>query len=145
MASKIIPIVRTIERKMSKFDFKTEDAVNLKENVLNSFRTRFSNIQKDKLAAVATLLDPRYKKLYFNDEEAVQDAIDFIKDDKVEPDSDKENSAPTLCTEEKKEEEFWDLHEELVSSTKQDEGSSIELELYLREPPISRDGNAISY
>lgn len=140
-----------IDRKMENLDLKTNISVTLKKNVIDAFSTRFGNIENDSRLATATLLDPRYKKLHFTDEVALRNAVKSVRtviEDQfaTSQDSDKENSL-AIPQEKGKDEDFWAFHEELISSTKKNDkrASTIELDLYLEEPPISHDENAIAY
>lgn len=146
-ASKIIPVVEIIRNKLCTFDPKSEFGKELKQNVLTNFNDRFSEIQRNTKLVIATLLDPRYKKLYIKDSECLEIAINSIKSEiflEDYQDNDKENvPTNTACD---VEEDFWSYHDELLASNvNTDVNGSLELDLYFNEPPISKDKCAIKY
>ncbi|KYM97822.1 Zinc finger BED domain-containing protein 1 [Cyphomyrmex costatus] len=71
--SKIIPIVHCLNSVISRLNPCNEIAEKLKNNILDQIDTRFygreysnqSSIEKNYFLSVATLLDPRFKKLHF--------------------------------------------------------------------------------
>lgn len=60
--SECIPTIKGIFKLVNKFEASTAISYNLKEKLSNKINNKFSNIEKVEVYAMATLLDPRYKK-----------------------------------------------------------------------------------
>lgn len=67
--SRVIPLVSSVLILIEKETPFSTIAVDLKRNLLKSFRERFSGLEKNNLFAYASLLDPRFKKIDFNSTE----------------------------------------------------------------------------
>ena len=63
--SKIIPLVNELKNQLQELKPKTDPGLSLKERLLKEFDNRFEHIEKSSLLGMATLLDPRFKKLHF--------------------------------------------------------------------------------
>ncbi|XP_011858288.1 PREDICTED: zinc finger BED domain-containing protein 1-like [Vollenhovia emeryi] len=77
-ASKIIPFINILKRKLEMYVPVTDTAKHLKKTLMEGFTKRFENIEKVSIIAMATLLDPRFKKIHFLDKIACSRAIDKI-------------------------------------------------------------------
>ncbi|KAK3923499.1 E3 SUMO-protein ligase ZBED1 [Frankliniella fusca] len=76
--SKIIPLVNLMKEKIESYLPESGIAYNLKEQLLNDIRSNFGHLEYAKPFAAATLLDPRFKKLPFKNENALRGAIAYV-------------------------------------------------------------------
>ncbi|XP_026827662.1 uncharacterized protein LOC113562428 [Ooceraea biroi] len=67
-ASKIIPLINCLKNKIEKLrgSLKTQTALSLVDRLQNSISMRFGQIENNYIMATSTILDPRFKKLHFN-------------------------------------------------------------------------------
>ena len=120
---------------------------NLKKNVLVNFEKRFSAIQKDTKLVIATLLDPRYKKLYITDNEFLEIAVNSINNHT-------QYSEEFVCTENHKqsktdnkndEDDFWSYHDQLIECNNNFDNANEEFKLYLEQGPIPKNSCGLAY
>ena len=52
----------------------------IKKDLKASLDKQFEEMERDMNYGVATILDPRYKKWYFQDQEKYEEAVKFLKD-----------------------------------------------------------------
>lgn len=78
-ASRIIPLVNILKTAVNKMTFSTNTGKNLKHVLQTEVDKRFANLEKIKPLAIATLLDPRFKKLHFKSPIDVASAVEQIK------------------------------------------------------------------
>ncbi|OXU16572.1 hypothetical protein TSAR_006056, partial [Trichomalopsis sarcophagae] len=76
--SQAIPIIKILEKDIEKSTIGTAVGVNFQAKLKDQFKKRFEHIEIKSLIARATLLDPRFKKLYFKNKVACADAINKI-------------------------------------------------------------------
>lgn len=119
--SKIIPVVGIIREKLTAFNSQSKSAKQLKSNAMNNFNSRFLYLQLDTKLVIATLLDPRYKKLYITNQKNLEVAINSIQSELQYFDdgnsSDKEND--NTYNDKDDEEDFWSHHRNLVQESTQ--------------------------
>ncbi|XP_011880013.1 PREDICTED: zinc finger BED domain-containing protein 4-like, partial [Vollenhovia emeryi] len=67
-ASKVIPLLNLLQIRISSVEISDETSMvkKMKDRLLLQFGTRFGQVEKVRPLALATLLDPRFKKLHFN-------------------------------------------------------------------------------
>lgn len=67
-ASKIIPLINCLKNKNQRLreSLKTPTVLSLVDRLQNSLSTRFGQIETNAILATSTILDPRFKKLHFN-------------------------------------------------------------------------------
>lgn len=67
-ASKIIPLINCLTNKIEKLrgSLKTQTALALVDRLKNSISRRFEQIENNSIMAASTVLDPRFKKIHFN-------------------------------------------------------------------------------
>lgn len=91
-SSMIIPIVRLLRKKISEASITTGLAKSLKNNIFAEWNKRFLNIEHNQLFATATILDPRFKNLHFDDKAALGSVIrklsNELRKDLIESESD---------------------------------------------------------
>jgi len=77
--SKVLPIISCLNNGVISQLPKTELGESFKSVVLFQLQKRFGNIEMFNLCCVATLLDPRFKNIHFNDSVACANAIKKLK------------------------------------------------------------------
>ncbi|XP_018578649.1 zinc finger BED domain-containing protein 1-like, partial [Anoplophora glabripennis] len=140
--SKIIPIINCLFKTMQHLDTSTEEAKKLLTCAIKELKHRFGVIEQVRLLAIATLLDPRFKKLHFNDFVACSQAVKCISNICKEYDIPKK-SVPAVETTEKihKSDSVWAYHVELAKNSididiqaEKDEGTYCDLKTYFKQP-----------
>lgn len=143
-SSKIIPLVHCLVLKIEPLHLEDSLAIELKSFVLKEIEKRMGAIERVTPLAIATVLDPRYKKIHFTDALACSAAVTKIKDLMKNATPNIEMSESDSDHSEKQEESFclWDSHHKLVSknwkSTQSEDAISDELSIYLRSPIVGR-------
>lgn len=152
-ASKVIPIVNILKNKLQVYEPSTNIGRHFKKMLKDQFIKRFENIEQVSLLAIATILDPRFKNINFNDKVACSQAINKITklinskviDTTVECQSRRQTSDCDRTN-------FWSEHEKLVNLTmskhivNQDSGQMPEeFRYYLNQPSIKMDESVLNY
>jgi len=151
--SKIIPIVNCLAKTMEKLP-NTETGKILHRNIQNQILKRFysdeSNIEKNDILTISTILDPRFKKLHFRSALSVPIAIEKVckliktKQDVATSVNDPQNNLAPVANNTN----VWSIHDELVSSTTRcfdEPGVPVELRQFLSQPVIQRTDDPITY
>ena len=76
--SVIIPIIRYMEMKINSINLQTDIVQKFKSKVQTAISQRFKNFEHSPLLSVATVLDPHFKKVYFNDRLAIYPSVNRI-------------------------------------------------------------------
>lgn len=63
--SKALPLIKNLKKNLELIPTKTKPSEKLKTLLMNEFDKRFKNCESLYSISAATILDPRYKKLYF--------------------------------------------------------------------------------
>lgn len=151
-SSLVIPLIHYMTLTVKKCTPITDMGVQFKENILTEFNKRFQYVESVSHLAIATLMDPRFKKTHFKSPLALSAAIQHINN-MVEIGLEKQNNE-NIQTEEsvvKKDEQlnnFWKMHKELVASKQQiyeNIQDNIELKQYLSQPVIHESADPIEY
>jgi hypothetical protein len=79
--SKVIPIIHGIYHQIGKVTTQHEAAKKNFKNQLSQMKKRFEHIENVTQFAIATLLDPRFKKIHLKDFNAVAKAVRLIKNE----------------------------------------------------------------
>jgi hypothetical protein len=149
--SKLIPVTRLMSTVIDRFNTVSQIAKNLQQALQLQFNKRFRQIEDVKLISVATLLDPRFKNIYFNNPTACANAITEINKEinilisnsslpipsQVEPPL----TSPS---------DIWSLHSHFVSSRSTPEeitssGLYLPFKQYLQLPVISRNEDVLTF
>lgn len=139
--SKIIPLVRCIFSKITSAGVVGEPvAREVQKLALQEITKRMGSIEHVTPLAIANILDPRFKKIHFNDAIACSNAVSKIKDlmkihlhqnEETESDSDKSDKSEETFS-------LWSDHHKLVhnnwKSNKSEDSLSDELSVYLTSP-----------
>ncbi|KYN22559.1 hypothetical protein ALC57_05085 [Trachymyrmex cornetzi] len=75
---KIIPVVKMIKSNLQLYAPSTDVGHHMKKKLLDEFTKRFKDIEEVTLAAISTILDPRFKKIYFENRIACSHAINKV-------------------------------------------------------------------
>ena len=145
--SKIIPIVNCLTKTLDRITTENEVSERLRTNVLKGVNRRFhgeeSNIEKNSILAVSTLLDPRFKKLHFRSPLSVSRGItkicDHLRNDEHGESIENTTSKAPSITE--KNDDLWNIHNELMTSSSNSDdpgGVPVELRQFLNGKPIDR-------
>lgn len=70
-----IPITHITKEKLNCLEPKMDMGKEFLKQVLQKFSKRFSNIEQTHLLAIATILEPRFKKIYFGNPLHTQDTL----------------------------------------------------------------------
>lgn len=116
-SSKVIPVINCLIKKIELLTPSTEEILALKGTLLAEIAKRFGAIKQSKLLAVSTILDPRFKRLHFNNPIHCTNAITFInqsiqlfhKETENVPLDTGNSSTPKI-----NHESVWTYHEELA-------------------------------
>ncbi|CAH1112335.1 unnamed protein product [Psylliodes chrysocephalus] len=89
-ASKVIPIVYCLRKEINSVQTKSPSGEGTKKLLLEEISRRFGSIEQVTSLAISTVLDPRFKKIYFEDKIAcfyavtkIMNTLSEIKDDKA--------------------------------------------------------------
>ncbi|XP_066589542.1 E3 SUMO-protein ligase ZBED1-like [Prorops nasuta] len=79
--SKVIPVVNCLRNKLKGLNMQTIVGKHLCALLISALQDRFGGIENNKILAIATILDPRFKLLHFSNERALEVTISFIKNE----------------------------------------------------------------
>ncbi|KAF2897468.1 hypothetical protein ILUMI_08708 [Ignelater luminosus] len=139
-SSKVIPLIHCLLSKIKPLKLEESLAKELQSVILKEIDKKMGVIERVTSLAIATILDPRFKKMRFTDPIACPSAVAKVKEfmkatiqnEVVESDSSDHSDKP--------EDNFslWDDHHKLVhkswKTAKFDDAISDELSIYLRSP-----------
>ncbi|XP_034936406.1 uncharacterized protein [Chelonus insularis] len=118
--SKVIPILCCLEKNLKAAYMTSPIAIQLRNDILDQLEIRFQNITKSYIHSVATVLDPRYKRVNFN-KNCGDAALAFERVDKelktFKKSVDDSNLGPKQVS---TDHELWKFHVELVNNHNHD-------------------------
>ncbi|XP_050065455.1 zinc finger BED domain-containing protein 4-like [Aphis gossypii] len=79
--SMVIPMVYILQKNVSEFKPKQEMGLQLKAAIILQCDKYFSTVESCSLLGMATVLDPRFKKLYFKDPSALSNMLRYISNE----------------------------------------------------------------
>lgn len=149
----IIPIIRCMKNVINDYIPITDDSKNFKQNILLEIERRFYDIERYQILAISTILDPRFKKIHFEQPRAVSSAISYINTLMQGANkniySNKDSISVSPVVEYNQTGNLWKLHDHLVVSsvaTRDDPGGiNVELRQYLNQSIIPRHYNPLKY
>ena len=161
-ASKIIPLINCLKNKTQSIreSLKTTVALSLIDRLQQSISTRFGQIESNSIMAVSTILDPRFKKLHFNQNLACANAINRIAKLMKQIDGNKNVSTETnsgthtrlIDNDDQDDQDLWSFHDNLVQintinagESHQDDVMPTDLKHYLNQPIMKRKENPMNY
>lgn len=142
----IIPIVHCLKQKISHIQPETKIGQHFKEIMKVTMTARFLNFEKCQLFSISTILDPRFKKVPFEQPLAVSTALNNINSRLSRIAQEVPVDKPQTRT---KKNSIWDYHDSLpdqATTSRADNFSrNLELEQYLQLPRIPRKDNIFTY
>jgi len=92
-SSMVIPMVYIMVKNISQFKPTQELGIQLQKEILFYCEKRFGSVESVALLSIATMLDPRFKKIYFKDPLALSKTLKYISDEiKQNQDQDESSS-----------------------------------------------------
>ncbi|XP_058839394.1 E3 SUMO-protein ligase ZBED1-like [Topomyia yanbarensis] len=145
--SKIIPLVRLLKISYGNMELESREAFSLKQRILHFISKYFKDIEKVRILATATFLDPRFKKIHFESALSASSAVFFV----AEQIKDLANEATSISSDVEKNptrneslDDLWSIHDSLVTEVNRAHvpdsagGIPVELRLYLNTPLVPR-------
>ncbi|XP_057333515.1 E3 SUMO-protein ligase ZBED1-like [Microplitis mediator] len=147
---KIIPTVYNLFEDLEALSCKSDVAKNLKNNLKCELKKRFDKIEFNAIPAIAMLLDPRFKKMYFQSSLAASKAISHVNDKLQSLKKSDEQRVVNNENEILKLRGIWKHHEKRAAESmkfveENNIGHHFELKQYLKEPPILINEDPIQY
>lgn len=147
--SQVIPVLRILRQKIDSCSSNDSLILDMKRDLLREFKGRFEYVESEPLLAMATVLDPRYKKVPSTSKilcsRAINKITDILNKNKKEICGHEERNLAFHCQSMDRNSSFWDDYDELVQQYKQnictdisDDEMPREFRLYLDDPPIDR-------
>lgn len=147
-SSIVIPMVRLLKKKIMEAKITMEMPKKLKELLLVQWDKRFKDIEHCNLFSMATLIDPRFKNLHFDDKVALANALRKLSTElRKDEESSGSDSGSSPTRNPNVGDDFWDDHHKLVQESGRsrkrikrmvdlDVMNSLhpELSVYLKEP-----------
>ncbi|XP_039949753.1 zinc finger BED domain-containing protein 4-like [Bactrocera tryoni] len=139
-SSKVIPLIHCLVLKIKPLSFDDSIAKELQSLVLKEIQKRMGVIENVTPLAIATVLDPRFKKMHFTDPLACSAAVGKIKDlmKAAAHNTTKDSESSELSDKNEDNYSLWEDHHKLVHKSwklsKADDTISDELAIYLRCP-----------
>ena len=155
-ASKIIPLLNYLKNKiqLSRLNLKTPTAISLVNSLNESVSARFGQIESNSIMATSTILDPRFKKIHFNQAITYSNAINRIARWMKDMDHEtifnvvSDESHLEIC--ENTDDDLWSFHDNLIKAKNfrteppRDEIPT-DLKHYLNQPLLDRKADPIKY
>jgi len=80
-ASKVIPLKAMLNKKLNNITCTTKEAKQLLDQLKIEFYKRFHDVEKIRLLAISTILDPRFKRIHFDGPLNAANAVEFIREE----------------------------------------------------------------
>ncbi|XP_071580370.1 E3 SUMO-protein ligase ZBED1-like [Temnothorax nylanderi] len=153
--SQVIPIIHTLANQLESCKPTSEVGCHMKKVLTQELQARFKNIEEKSLIAIATILDPRFKKIHFLDRIACCHAINKITNilniaNKENVHKQQESNFEYQSA--NKNDVFWAYHETLIHKSKQYISSNTtnnempeEFRYYLNQVPININECPLKY
>lgn len=153
--SKVIPLINCLIKKIDPMEITSDFALPLKKNLLENLKSRFGKMEQLEYLSIATILDPRFKKLHSTDPIASSKAISIIKKKIVDISSDSASSETGSNSMDTSDEDdpnsLWSVHKELVlkktinEPNLSDNEMPTDLKHYLNQPTVSLSDNVFKF
>lgn len=141
--SKVIPMLNCLTTELNNITPNSTIVKECKDVLLRELKRRYGMIELNDHAAIATLLDPRFKNLHFQDPAACGRAIHKLRSMVVGQQSSPSESEDDASSTAPPEYDFWKHHKELAHGHKKRKKShqGDEVSLYLSNPVVSLKSN----
>lgn len=117
-SSKVIPVVNCLLKKLESLSPLTAEALALKATTISELSKRFGAVEQNKILAISTILDPRFKRLHFNNPiycaNAVTSINQLIQLEKKEKNTENATTEVAISVL-KNSDSVWAYHEELAN------------------------------
>lgn len=164
--SEALSLIKNLKYNLDNLEATATVSKHFKKLLVDEFHVRFKNIECMTVIATASLLDPRYKRLYFSDKIAcskiingvIQKLVKKMCEPEVIAQSDSnENISPNSnneATSDAEETKIWSFDDKLRYTLKQQANENSqqsrsempeEFRYYLSQPPINRTEDPIKY
>ncbi|XP_011703008.1 PREDICTED: uncharacterized protein LOC105459036, partial [Wasmannia auropunctata] len=146
--SKVIPLINCLKKKINNlsFDLISPTALKLLDSLSANINMRFGAVEQVTILAISTILDPRFKKLHFNNSIVCSQAINKIaqKMETLNNNIPRKENIATIATENASlSNDIWSFHEDLANNIQYINNESDEiptdLKHYLNQPTIGID------
>jgi zinc finger BED domain-containing protein 1 (E3 SUMO-protein ligase ZBED1) len=142
--SVIIPIIRCMTLSIEQIYPSTNEGILFQTNLLASIQQKFKDVENNKILSIPTILDPRFKRIHFQNARAAAAAVEQINKEMklIGVEKTEEKRQVQRNPEETNEHSLWKAHDDLVAKytdeSTQDEHLIHELRQYLKQPVIAR-------
>lgn len=137
--SKVIPLINCILTEYKKITQTKQLSTRLKEIILTELERRFGHIEFVSSVSLATILDPRFKNIHFQNAQALSDAMYLLRDT-IGKLSNASSFGESDAEQEETKYDLW-IHHRLLAHKPKEEGDGVslkdELSLYLASPLAS--------
>ena len=161
-SSKLIPMVNCLKKKVEslRIKVKTATAKSLLSRLVSEISKRFGQIESSHVNAISTILDPRFKRIHFNDRMACANAVNHISRciRRLNQSNAAAAAAAAMITEDANQiddadvNDMWSYHENLVSQIQNSTEEQLaenqmptELKYYLSQPLIKLKENPMDF
>jgi len=146
--SKTIPLINCLKMKIDRLtvNVSSSAAIKLLNSLSTNINTRFGAIEQVHLLAASTILDPRFKRLHFNNHIACSRSINKIINqmENINNFFVQENTKLTENT--SLSNDIWSFHEDLANKQSHEKSNMpIDLKHYINQPTIGLTEDPISY
>ena len=117
--SMIIPLVRGLMKTLEKHN-QDSGVHTMKAEMLASLKQRFADIEKEEHLVLATILDPRYKNKFINNQDAATEILKEKYRAQVSAASDKTEQPPSqqeISTNQEKQSDLWESVTEMLEES----------------------------
>ncbi|XP_063931343.1 zinc finger BED domain-containing protein 4-like [Zophobas morio] len=149
--SLVIPMTNCIKTSLHRINVSNPFAKNLKKELEAQIEKKLDPLETNILLSIATIVDPRFKRLHFSSARNVANAITIIKNEVKKEHQNQGSLTPPVhpniiddvdgC--------IWNIHDEIASRHLPDsdgcDGLPAELKLYLNQPIQPRTRHPIQY
>lgn len=140
-ASLVIPLLSLMKNSITEIIPKTKGGEEFKKKMIDALAARSKLLEKNDVLCLATLLDPRFKKMYFQSPLRVSTMVEKIliltKQEK------KLSQQPQETLEENKKKSIWDAHDASLKKNNVSEHSLPEIKMFLGQQLCCRQSNPI--
>ncbi|XP_032684706.1 zinc finger BED domain-containing protein 1-like isoform X2 [Odontomachus brunneus] len=150
-ASKVIPLINCLKNTINSLleSLISNVAIELLQSLSIGIETRFGAIEQISILAISTILDPRFKRLHFNNRIVCSQAINKIARQIDNINIDIPNKENAVLMKNISLNNIWSFHENLISNTKvvRDKSEDIPMDLkhYLNQSTIELTEDPVYY
>ncbi|XP_011149591.1 zinc finger BED domain-containing protein 4 isoform X2 [Harpegnathos saltator] len=142
--SKMIPLISCIMIEYNKMTQTKQLSRKLKQVILEELEKRLGRTEFVRSASLATILDPRFKNIHFQNAQAMSDAMYLLRDT-INKLSNASSSGESDTEQEKSKYDLWIHHRLLANMPKDEDDEALkdELSLYLASPLATLKDNPL--